>query len=68
MKTTIEQKEAFNEINNLRRIYGHPESCSKPDLIVWRRKLNNLCLDLCDSIFWDELIEEMEFVKSYITY
>ena len=64
MTNTIEQKEAYNKMIEINDKFNSFENLTNPDYIVWWRKLNDLCIDLCDSIYWEDLMTNMEFVKS----
>jgi len=64
MITTIEQKEAYNKMTETNVIYSSFTDLNNVDYIVWLKKLNELCIVLCDSIYWEDLMISMEFVKS----
>ena len=64
MTTTLEQKEAYNKMIEINDKFNSLYNLTNPDYIVWWRKLNDLCIDLCDSIYWEDLMTNMEFVKS----
>jgi len=64
MTTTIEQKEAYTKMTEINAVYNSFSDLNNPDYIVWWRKLNELCIALCDSIYWEDLMINMEFVKS----
>ena len=64
MKITIEQKEAYTKMIEINTKFNSFDNLTNPEYIVWWRKLNDLCIDLCESVYWNELIINMEFVKS----
>lgn len=66
MTTQVEIKEALEKFNSINNIYSNIEITNR-EAIVWWRKLNDLCIHLCDTKHWDALVEKMEYVKSFRT-
>ena len=51
------------EINNF---WNSFEDLNKADYRGWLKKLNELKVVLCETEYWNELMENIEFVKSKI--
>ena len=62
--TTIQANTKITEINNL---FNSFENLNNADYRGWIKKLNELKPFLCETTYWNELVKNIEIVKSKIS-
>jgi hypothetical protein len=62
--TTTQAKQKFNEINTF---YNQFSDLTNADFRSWAKKLNELKPFLCDTTEWNQLIDQIDLVKSKIS-
>ena len=59
--TSTESYKKMLEINSL---FNSFENLDKKDYRGWWNRLNTLKIELCDTPYWGELMDSMDFCKS----
>lgn len=66
--TTIEQKESYKKFLEINSLYESLLNLENKELNGWLKRLEPLKIDLCDSIYWEALIDKINEVKNKINY
>lgn len=66
--TTIEQKESYKKFLEINSLYESLLNLENKELNGWLKRLEPLKIYLCDSIYWEVLVDKINEIKKRIKY